>query len=74
MDAPYHIIEDGKSIDNFPVDYFCGRAVKINPSTSSDLSQIDEEFEGVIFDTGWYKKYDNPQIYFGKIDQKFQNH
>jgi len=47
MDAPYHIIEDGKSIDNFSVDSFCGRAVKITSSTSSNLSQTNEEFEGV---------------------------
>ena len=56
MDAPYHVIEDGKSIDNFSVDSFCGKTVKINLSTSNDLFQIDEEFKGVILDTGWYKK------------------
>jgi len=65
MDAPYHVIEDGKSIDNFSLDSFCGRAVKITQPTSSNLSQTDQEFDGVILDTGWYKKYDNPQIYFG---------
>jgi arylformamidase len=29
LDAPAHIIENGRTLDRFPVDYFCGRGVCI---------------------------------------------
>jgi arylformamidase len=28
IDAPSHMVADGKSLDDFPIEYFCGEAVK----------------------------------------------
>jgi kynurenine formamidase len=67
IDAPLHAIEGGASIDEIPLDTFCGRALKIRFDGVSrekpiDVSHLEphaaalEEHTRVIFETGWARK------------------
>lgn len=67
IDAPKHIIEGGKSIDEYPISYFLGRAVILNMTykkpkdeiTSEDLKTYENiiaKNEIVLLNTGWSKK------------------
>ena len=63
LDTPSHIISGGKTLNDFPLSSFKGKAVKINKNylQNYDLSKID----GIIYETGWYKFYNNSKKYFG---------
>lgn len=78
MDAPSHIQKDGKTISDFNINSFMGNAIRITPNFSDSLAKIDAEIDTVIYDTRWYKKFDNPEIYFGKnrpkIPESLINH
>lgn len=54
IDAPYHMLEDGKKLDEFPVDKFVGEAVVIELS-SPDLDLVKED-DIVFFYTGQTEK------------------
>ena len=49
MDAPFHMIEKGKKLDEFPVDHFCGEGIVLD--INNDLSKIREN-DIVLFCTG----------------------
>ena len=77
MDAPYHVRDEGITLDIFPADKFVGKALVIDCSDLSendiiDMSYIDkykntiDKAEYVIFKTGWYK-YWNQEKYFGNF-------
>lgn len=61
MDAPSHIFKDGKSLDQFPVDQFSGRAVMLDVRGLSSISEdsiasllrAHPSAEFVILRTGW---------------------
>lgn len=64
VDAPSHYILGGKSITDFPADYFCGFAITLytRPNENNELNisciqkgQINES-DIVILTTDWYKK------------------
>ena len=65
LDVPAHIISGGKTLADFPISSFTGNTVKVNGASISDLGKIKEKIDGVILDTGWYKKFRSPEIYFG---------
>ena len=44
---------------------FSGIAVKVNINEYSEIKSIDKQIDGIILDTGWYKNFNNPAIYFG---------
>ena len=66
LDVPAHILENGKTLDNFSIDSFCGKAVKVDFGESDNLDKIDYNIEGIILNTGWYKNFNKPDIFYGK--------
>ena len=65
LDAPAHIISGGKTLDNFPLSSFTGKTVKVDLNSISELDKIDEKVDGIIFDSNWYMRFKEPEIYFG---------
>jgi len=72
MDAPSHMLKDGKNLDDFEVDHYVGQASVINCTglegeitlshiKAHDLSQVDF----VLLRTGWDKKWGSPSYYEG---------
>jgi len=65
LDAPAHIISGGKTLDDFPLSSFTGKTVKVDLNSISELDKVDEEVDGIIFDSSWYMRFKEPEIYFG---------
>ena len=65
LDAPAHIISGGKTLDDFPISSFTGNTVNVDINLISALDKMDEKIDGIIFDSGWYRKFKEPKIYFG---------
>lgn len=75
LDAPFHELRNGKTIDQIPVDKFVGDAVVLDARTRSGRgitpeclgSQIDEilEDDAVLLRTDWDKKYGRPEYFEG---------
>jgi len=65
LDAPAHIISGGKTLDDFPLSSFTGKTVKVDLNSISELDKVDEKVDGIIFDSNWYSKFKEPEIYFG---------
>ena len=68
VDAPAHIINGGKTLDDFPLSFFTGQTVKVDIHSLSSLDKTDktdEKIDGIIFDTGWYRHFNEPNKYFG---------
>jgi len=71
IDAPCHIIENGKSLDNFPIDKFIGKAMVIHCKDQKEIGlKFLQTFEDkiaqidfIIFFTGWQYKW-NTDAYF----------
>ncbi len=74
IDAPAHMMEDGKTLDQLPVEHFCGNAFIIKTPINRN---IDFEFlkgfeteigqsEFVLFQTGWSQFWGTPE-YFGRF-------
>ena len=66
LDAPAHIIPGGKTLSDFPLTSFLGNAVKVDKNSYESLDKVEGEIEGVIYDTGWYRKFNNSSIYYGR--------
>ena len=64
LDVPSHVIIGGKTLDDFPVSTFFGSCVIVDKETFIDLDKIEENIDGIIYDTGWYKNY-NTELFFG---------
>jgi kynurenine formamidase len=73
VDAPCHIIANGKSLDQLPLEKFIGKAIVIDCTqvTSISMEIISLEFlqseedkikqvEFILFYTGWQQKWDTP--------------
>ena len=65
LDAPAHIILGGKTLENIPLTSFSGLTVKVNKKTISALDDIDEKINGIIFDSDWYKNFNDSSKYYG---------
>ena len=65
MDAPAHIISGGKTLDDFPLNNFTGKTIKVDFKILNELDKIDEKVDGIIFDSSWFKRYKEPEVYFG---------
>jgi kynurenine formamidase len=71
IDAPRHIMRDGGSLDQFPLDKFIGRATVIDCRGRNDISlDFLQTFESriagvdfVLFYTGWQHRW-NTESYF----------
>ena len=65
LDVPAHVIIGGKTLDDFPIGTFSGRSVRVDEKTFNDLDKIEEKIDGIIYDTGWFKNFNNSEIFFG---------
>ena len=65
LDAPAHIISGGKTLDDFPLSSFTGKTVKVDLNSIRELDKVDEKVNGIIFDSNWYMRFKEPEIYFG---------
>lgn len=65
LDSPAHIIENGKTIDQFKLDSFIGSAVKVDIDSWKKVDQV-KCIDGIIFETGWYKNFNHPEKFYGK--------
>jgi len=65
LDAPAHIINDGKTFDDYDLNYFAGNALKVDTKNFKILDNINDKIDGVIFDSGWYKNFNNSKIFYG---------
>jgi len=68
VDAPWHFVPDGKTIDQIPLEQLCGPAVVVSVSRkggeaipASDLEDFDvREGDIVLLHTGWGDKFESP--------------
>ena len=65
LDVPAHIILGDKTLENFNLTYFTGKAIKINDATISLLKDFDNNIDGIIYDSGWYRHFNDPETYYG---------
>ena len=67
VDAPWHFIDDGKTIDEVPLDQVCGSTVVVAVSRKAGETIPVSDFEGagirehdiVFVHTGWSDKFDS---------------
>jgi len=65
IDAPRHILQDGKSLDKFPLDKFIGSAMLIDCRGRNEISlEFLKTFENritnvdfILFFTGWQDRF-----------------
>ena len=50
LDTPAHIISDGKTLDDFPLNSFTGKTVKVDLNSISELDKVDEKIDGIILE------------------------
>lgn len=68
IDAPLHMIQNGKTLDQFPIDQFIGRGVYIKVDNNKfDLAQLQhvdiKEGDIVLFHTGMSEIYNDPRYF-----------
>jgi kynurenine formamidase len=74
VDAPWHFVADGKTIDEIPLDRLCGSAVVVpvhreagQPIPAEDLENSPEailEDDIVLLATGWGAKFESEEYNF----------
>jgi kynurenine formamidase len=65
LDVPAHVIPGGKTVDSFPLSSFTGTAVKVNKTNLNSMDQIEDEIDGVIYETGWYRHFNDAKVFYG---------
>ncbi len=79
MDAPAHVIKDGKTLDSYPVDYFVGTAYVVsleNYQVDNEQREINklflqnytsqlEDVDYLILNTGWSNYWGSEKFYSG---------
>jgi arylformamidase len=70
IDAPYHIIADGKTLDQFPASKFVGKALKVDCRKVKDLNISKDlllrfentlsQIDFLILHTGWSERWGTP--------------
>lgn len=67
IDAPFHMLAEGKTLDTFPIDYFVGRGRYIKVNGAFDLTTIQkadiQSGDIVLFHTGMSDCYGEPRYY-----------
>ncbi len=64
VDAPAHILKEGKSLSDMDISSFWGKALKIGLDNYEFVDKFD--MDGVILETGWHKNFQKPGTYFGR--------
>jgi len=65
LDVPAHVIPRGKTVDNITLSSFTGTAVKVDENSYNSLDQMEGKIAGVVYDTGWYKQFIDPEVFYG---------
>ncbi len=65
LDVPAHVIPRGKTMDNFALSSFTGTTVKVDENSYNSLKSVKGEIDGVVYDSGWYKQFINPEVFYG---------
>ena len=65
LDAPAHIIPNTKTLSDFALESFFGLAIKVDNDSYKSLKRRKEKFDGIIYDTGWYNKFEDPITFYG---------
>ena len=65
LDVPMHTIKRGKGLSDYGLEAFFGRAIKINNKLENYNYIEDSSIDVIIYETGWYKNYLNPKVYYG---------
>jgi len=67
IDAPSHMIADGKNLHEFPIERFTGRGVLIIAQETFDIETLKnadiQEGDIVLFNTGMSDKYQDPSYF-----------
>ncbi|MBW6536304.1 MAG: cyclase family protein [Mariniphaga sp.] len=72
MDAPAHMLKNGKTLDQLPVDTFAGKALIIPVPENAELIEKEfllpfekqlKEVDFVLFKTGWSKFWGTPRYF-----------
>ena len=64
MDAPAHMLEEGQTLDQYPVEGFCGAARVF--SGDADFSQLDlSGLDFVLLDFHWAQRWGSPDFFHG---------
>jgi kynurenine formamidase len=73
LDAMYHFIEDGKTIDQMPLDWFYGEAHLLKIPKEANQAITVEDFlpyehvltpeAKIIFETGWHKHFNSDYFF-----------
>jgi len=66
LDVPAHVILGQKTVENYKLTSFTGNAIKINDTTINRLIDVDNKIDGIIYDSGWYKHFNDPDTFYGK--------
>jgi len=82
LDAMYHFLDDGKTLDRMPLDWFYGpaRVIRIPKGAGEDVTKSDfEQFDQylkpgakIILETGWHKVFGEDRFFeeFPSITQE----
>tara|TARA_Y100000590_G_scaffold20022_2_gene23396 strand:- start:6902 stop:7519 length:618 start_codon:yes stop_codon:yes gene_type:complete len=65
LDVPAHVIPNGKTISDYSLESFHGRGVLVDKTNYFKLINTDS-IDTIIYNTGWYKKFNDPNTFFGK--------
>jgi len=67
IDAPFHMIKDGKTLDKFPLETFIGQGVVIDVRDGFNTVEIADHRLSpgmiVLFHTGWSERSQDPAYY-----------
>lgn len=67
MDAPSHMVEGGKNLNEFPIDAFSGRGVYVRVDGEVTLAHVEQagilEGDIVLFHTGMSDQYHSPEYF-----------
>lgn len=69
MDAPAHMLTDGRFLDDFPLDAFMGSAVVVdvrntaNKELGPELLDGISEMDFILFRSGWSAKWGSPEYF-----------
>lgn len=65
LDVPKHVINKGKSLDDYSPSKFFGKAVKVTLQNYTNTLDNINDIDAILVDTGWSTNYNNPDIFYG---------
>ena len=69
IDAPSHVVKEGKNLDEFDISYFMGKTIKVDFQTYQKLDIDKQEVSGIMTATGG--NFNNSKKFYGSSRPKF---